>query len=73
MQRKFEYMRVEYLHTNNGDDDFFGLRINEEKKPRNNVNINKFWNDMGKDGWEVKGFSGHRLSTNFVIFQREIF
>ena len=77
MQRKFEYMRVKYHEPSwtsaSNYQNFVSLHINDEKKSRDNVNANQFWDDMGKDGWEVKGFSVHPTTYVYVIFQREVF
>jgi hypothetical protein len=79
MQRKFEYMRVKYQEPNlyvasRNCQNFSSFYINDEQESRDNVNANKFWDDMGKDGWEIKGFSIVNPKTYaYVIFQREVF
>lgn len=67
-------MRVHYHQPNDlsNNTEFMSFHVNDEKKSRKNVNANKFWDDMGKDGWEIKGYSVHPSTYHFVIFQREI-
>lgn len=73
MQRKFEYVRVNYHCPYDGNENFTSFYMNDEKKSRPNINANKFWDDMGKDGWELKGYSVDPKTFHFAIFQREIF
>jgi hypothetical protein len=72
MRRKFEYMRVQYRPPNSGTD-FLSFYLNDENKSRSNINANKFWDDMGKDGWEIKGYIATSTTGHYAIFQREIF
>lgn len=75
MQRKFEYMRVHYHEPSpyNNNPNFISFHKNDERQCIDNVDSNKFWDDMGKNGWEIKGYSVHPTTFHFVIFQREIF
>lgn len=73
MRRKFEYMRVLYRPPSDGGTDFALFYMNDEKKSRSNINANKFWDDTGKDGWEIKGYIATPTTGHYAIFQREIF
>lgn len=82
MPNKFEYMYVSYRigqgtkiremtspwETNKIVD----LHINGNKEMKY-ATIDQFYNAMGEDGWEVKGFQMNKDTIFYTIFQRQIF
>jgi hypothetical protein len=68
MQINYKYMRVAYSLEE------FGPKIYElyisGQKTKKYTDIDLFYDDMAKDGWEIKGFCINKYEVFHVIFSK---
>ncbi len=68
MQINYKYLRVVYSLKE------FGPNIQElyvsGEKIKKYTDIDLFYDEMGKDGWEIKGFNINKYEVFHVIFSK---
>ncbi len=71
MQINYKYMRVDYTLIGFGNSQIIALFVSGERIKKY-TSIDLFYDDMGKDGWEIKGFNISKNDIFHVIFSKQL-
>lgn len=71
MQINCKYMRVDYTLIGFGSPQIIALFVNGEKIKKY-TSIDLFYDDIGKDGWEIKGFNISKNDVFHAIFSKQL-
>lgn len=69
MQANYKYMRVDYTLMGFGNSQIITLFVNGERIKKY-TSIDLFYDDMGKEGWEIKGFNISKNDFFHAIFSK---